>query len=97
MTAWFELNEMDVFAKNINYVNIPQYYVFNNQNKAWMRRQRNQQFNTIRRKSNVSTKGTKKFYLKLLLYKIKGGTSFKDLHTVNNTKHVKKQLWLWDL
>ena len=39
LTAWFDLNKMDVFAKNINYINIPQYYVFNNQNKAWIKRQ----------------------------------------------------------
>ena len=28
LTAWFDLNKMDVFAKNINYINISQYYVF---------------------------------------------------------------------
>ena len=43
-----------------------------NQNKAWIRRQKNQKFNTICRKSNVSTKDSERFYLKLLLYKIKG-------------------------
>ena len=76
---------MDVFAKNINYINIPQYYVFNNQNKAWIKRQRKHQFNTIGRMSIVSSEGTERFYLKLLLYKIKGATSFKNLLTVNKT------------
>ena len=70
MTAWFDLNKMDVFAKNINYINIPQHYVFNNQNKACMKRQRNHQFNTIGRMSIVSPEDTERFYLKLLLYKM---------------------------
>ena len=85
MTDWFDLNKMDVFAKNINYINLPQYYVFNNQNKAWIKRQRNHQFNTIGRMSIVSSEGTERFYLKLPLYKIKGATSFKNLLTVNKT------------
>ena len=50
-----------------------------------MRRQRNQQFNTIGRMSIVSPKDTERFYVKLLLYKIKGATSFKDLLTENKT------------
>ena len=36
LTAWFDLNKIDDFAKNINYINIPQYYVFNNQSNAWV-------------------------------------------------------------
>ena len=60
-TAWFNLNKMDVFAKNINYINIPQYYVFNNQNTAWIKRQRKHQFNTIGRMSIVSPEDTGDF------------------------------------
>ena len=58
LTAWFDLYKMDVFAKNIIYINISQYYVFNNQNKARIRRQRDQQFNTYGRMSIVSPKDT---------------------------------------
>ena len=76
---------MDVFAKNINYINIPQCYVFNNQNEACIKRQRTHQFNTIGRMSILSPEDTERFYLKLLLYKIKGATSFKNLLTVNKT------------
>ena len=76
---------MDVFAKNINYINIPQYYVFNNKNKSWIRRQKNHQFNTIGSMSIVSPEDTERFYLKSLLFKIKGATYFKDLLTVNKT------------
>ena len=50
-----------------------------------MDEKRNQQFNTIGGMSIVSPKNTERFYLKLLLYKIKGATSFKDLLTVNKT------------
>ena len=74
-----------ISQSHINYINIPQYYVFNNQNKAWIKRQRKHQFNTIGRMSIVSPEDTVRFYLKLLLYKIKGATSFKNLLTVNKT------------
>ena len=83
MTVWFDLNKIDDFAKNINYINIPQYYVFNNHSNAWVRRKRNQQFDTIGRMSIVSPKNSERFYLKLILHKIKGVTCFKDLLTVD--------------
>ena len=50
-----------------------------------MQRQRKHQFNTIGRMSIVSSEDNERFYLKLLLYKIKGATSFKNLSTVNKT------------
>ena len=74
MTACLDLNEIDDFAKNINYINIPQYYVFNNQSNAWVRRKRNNKFNTIGRMSIVSPKDSERFYLELILHKITGVT-----------------------
>ena len=78
MTAWFDLNEINDFTKNMNYINIPQYYFFNNQSNAWVRRKRTQQFNTIGRMSIVSPKDSERFYLKLILHKVKGVTCFRD-------------------
>ena len=49
------------------------------------KRQRNHQFNTIGRMSIVSPKDKGRFYLKILLYKIEGATSFKNLLTANKT------------
>ena len=83
LTAWFDLDEIDDFPKNINYINIPQYSVFNNQSNAWVRRKRNQQVNTINRMSIVSPKDSERFYLKLILHKITGVTCFEDLLTVD--------------
>ena len=77
LTSCFDLNKMDVFARIINYMNISQYYVFNKRNKPWIRRQRNQQFNSIGKISIVSPRDTERFYVKLLLYKIKGASSLK--------------------
>ena len=34
---------------------------------------------------SISPKNTKRFYLKLLLYKVEGATSFEDSLTVNKT------------
>ena len=84
MTA-FHLNKINDIAKNINYINIPQYNVFNNQIKALSKRQRNLKFNTIGRMSLVNPQDTAIFYLKLILHKIKGGSFFKDLWIVNKT------------
>ena len=77
------MNEIDDFAKNINHINIPQYYVSNNQRNAWVKRKRNQQFNTIGKMSIVSPKDPERFYLKIILHKMKGVTCFKDLLPVD--------------
>ena len=34
LIAWFDLNKIDISAKNIFYVNISQHYVFNNKSKS---------------------------------------------------------------
>ena len=53
LIAWFKLNKIDKFAKNIKYVEIPRYYRFTN-SKLWKRRERNQQFDAIGRLNIVS-------------------------------------------
>ena len=83
LTAWFKLNKIDKFAKNIKYVEIPRYYGFTN-SKLWKRRERNQEFDVIGRLNIVSPKDNERFFLKLLLNREKGTTSFKDLRTYNN-------------
>ena len=79
-------------------MNIPQYYVIKTLIKAWIRRQKNQQFNANDRMSIVNHKDSERFYLKSILHKMKKVTCFKDLLTVEKifykTLIIKKQLWL---
>ena len=62
LTAWFKLNKIDKFAKNIKYVEIPRYYRFTN-SKLGKRRERNQQFDAIGRLNIVSPKDNESFFL----------------------------------
>ena len=86
LTAWFDLNKNDEFARKIHYVNIPQYYIL--QGKKWIRRKNVKQNEAIGRLIiTVSPKDEEKFYLKLLLRKITGATSFDDLKTFNEINY----------
>ena len=85
LTAWFDLNKNDEFARKIHYVNIPQYYIL--QGKKWIRRKNVKQNEAIGRLITVSPKDEERFYLKLLLRKITGATSFDDLKTFNEINY----------
>ena len=52
LTAWFKLNKEDQFARNIKYVNIPLYYLWNNDLHKWIRRKN--KMKVISRLYNVS-------------------------------------------
>ena len=82
LTSWFELNKNDDNAKNIKYVNIPKYYIF--KNKSWIERQRKLKHFAIGRLNVVSPKDSERFHLKLILNRVKGATSFKELRTFEN-------------
>ena len=82
LTAWFDLNQKDDFAKKIKYVNIPQYYNF--KNKCWIKRQKIRKYKAIGRLNVVSPKDSERFFLKLILNRVKGATSFIDLRTYEN-------------
>ena len=82
LTAWFDLNKKDDFAKKIKYVNLPQYYNF--KNKCWIPRENKQRYKAIGRLNIVSPKDSERFFIKLILNRVKGATSFKDLRTYKN-------------
>ena len=76
LTTWFELNKLDSFANSIKYINIPQYYTFDAQTKQWNKRKRLRKNIAIGRLNVVSPKDQERFYLKLVLNKVKGKTIF---------------------
>ena len=76
LTAWFKLNQTDDFAKNILYIDIPEYCTFSS-NKKWIRRKNH--CNTLGRLVCVLPKEQELFHLKLILHRVKGAKSFDDL------------------
>ncbi|XP_058807357.1 uncharacterized protein LOC131673409 [Phymastichus coffea] len=79
LTAWFELNKNNDFARKIEYVNIVKY--FNFKDKKLVKRVRKQRYPTIGRIGIVHPKDIERYHLKLILNRSKGATSFKDLRT----------------
>lgn len=83
LTAWFELNKTDEFARTLLYSEVPSHYKwFENQ---WKKRVLNSN-NVISRIYSVSPSEIERFHLRLLLLNVKGATSFDDLLTVNGKK-----------
>ncbi|KAL8606455.1 hypothetical protein ACOMHN_015544 [Nucella lapillus] len=88
LTAFFSLCHSDDFAKTLMYCEVPKYYTWNN--KKWQRRKQGQDVENwpgikasaaIARVYTVSPKHQECFFLRLLLHRVKGPTSFEDLRT----------------
>jgi hypothetical protein len=82
LEQWFVLNSTDESARQHLYRDIPHHYVWIPMNRKrgfpgqWRRRKRG---NGVGRIYNVSIRRGDAFYVRLLLLKIPGATSFKDL------------------
>jgi len=85
LTAWFDLNANDDFAKTIDYQDIPCHYTWQPATKVWKRRiYRNLGDNTIGRIYSASPMQVELYHLRLLILRTPGATSFEYLRTVNN-------------
>lgn len=80
LTAWFNLNKVDDFARSLNYRQIPEYYVWHDKTGIWTRRKKNEE--VIGRIYTVSFREIERYCLRLLVLNIKGATSFENLRTV---------------
>ena len=80
LTAFFDLNANDNFAKTLLYPEIPEYYVWDKASKTWRRRKRDG--GAIGRVYIVHPNKTDCFHVRLLLHNVRGPTSFEDLRTV---------------
>lgn len=81
LLEYFELNKRNITARQYTYYEIPQFYTFNATVKRWTPRKSH--FNVIGRLYNINPSQKELFHLRLLLLRVKGATSFKDLRTVN--------------
>jgi hypothetical protein len=96
LTEFFKLCQNDTFAKTLLYVEVPQYYTWDNKNKQWNRRKRGLphsqhpdifRADTIGRIYTVNPKQIDCYFLRLLLNHVRGPTAFKDLTTVQEFHH----------
>ncbi|XP_017217515.2 uncharacterized protein LOC108195093 [Daucus carota subsp. sativus] len=80
LEAFFQLNQKDSNARQYTYDEIPRYYVWNDQDTIWQVRKKGTQIGRLLFTHHTSGEI---WYLRLLLTKVRGPTSFNHLKTVN--------------
>nr|KAJ0184525.1 hypothetical protein LSAT_V11C900487400 [Lactuca sativa] len=83
-TAWMERNAIDSEARKLTYVEFPTKFVWILNGRFWKRRKVGK---AIGRIHSVSPKLGEAYFLRILLNKVKGPTSFDDIRTVNGQTH----------
>ncbi|XP_052620957.1 uncharacterized protein LOC111898317 [Lactuca sativa] len=83
-TAWMECNAIDSEARKLTYVEFPTKFVWILNGRFWKRRKVGK---AIGRIHSVSPKLGEAYFLRILLNKVKGPTSFDDICTVNGQTH----------
>lgn len=84
LEAFFYLNSVDSNARQYTYDEIPQHYVWNDGERFWSFRKRG---NQIGRLIYAHHSSGEVWYLRMLLSKVCGPQSFKDLRTVNGIEY----------
>ena len=82
LTEWFEANKQYEDARKLTYCEFPQEWKWDDQNRKWIKRQRNFK---IGRLFYVNPIEGERFYLRMLLMIVKGAQSYNDLRTYNGT------------
>jgi hypothetical protein len=82
LTAWFELNRTNLASRNLLYTEIPNQYVWKNDQRVWVERQRHQN-NLLCRIYSISPRQGELFFLRVLLLHVRGAQSFEDLRSYN--------------
>ena len=80
LEAFFKLNRDDPTARKYTYDEIPQHYVWNETDRVWTTRKRGRQIGRLLYTHHSSGEI---WYLRLLLTKVRGPTSFDALRTVD--------------
>ena len=83
-TEWMVLCRRSAFARTLTYVQIPEYFVWNNTAKVWTERKKGK---TIGRVVAVHPSAGDRYYLRVLINKIKGPRSYDELKTYNDVKY----------
>ena len=83
LTAWFALNNStDTSSRQYLYGEIPKHYTWQASNgKKWVKRRNNLGARVISRIYSVSPRDRERFYLRMLLFHVRGARSFRDMRT----------------
>jgi hypothetical protein len=92
LTGFFELCKIDTFARTLLYSEVPQYFTWDKARKIFNRRKQGliveghdgiRSGDALGRVYTVHLRNFDCYYLRMLLHKVKGPTSFNDLRTVD--------------
>jgi hypothetical protein len=78
--GWMERNKIDANARQLTYIQFPAQYVWKAQERKWEVRQR---IKSIGRIHSVPASVGEAYFLRMLLNKVKGPTSFQDILKVD--------------
>ena len=90
LTAWFNLNKTNEYARQFLYINIPNYFLFDLIRKKWFKRRNFSK--AIGRVVRVSSKDVAGFHLELILHRIKRATCFNDLKSYEGESKFLKRI-----
>ena len=85
LTAWFDVNARNHIladgtpARSLLYADFPRYFTWEASNRAWSEREDGY---AIGRMHSVHPGDHERFYLRLLLNRVRGATSYEDLRTI---------------
>ncbi|XP_062518329.1 uncharacterized protein LOC134193518 [Corticium candelabrum] len=91
LTAFFKLCHEGEFARNLFYWQVPRYYTWNSSGRRWQRRKAGKEVedhpgikssDVLGRVYSIHPNQFECFFLRMLLFEIKGPQSFQDLLTV---------------
>ncbi|KAI9072566.1 hypothetical protein K1719_045453 [Acacia pycnantha] len=82
--AWMKQNKDDDLAKTLYYYEFPQYYVYHRTKRMWKIRKRGF---AIGRLMHAAPSSGEFYYLRILLTKVKGPSSYEPIRTVHGVVH----------
>ncbi|CAF2138868.1 unnamed protein product [Brassica napus] len=83
-TEWMVLCRTSAFARTLTYVQIPEFFTWNNSSKVWSERKRG---TSIGRVVTVHPASGDRYYLRILINKVKGPRSYTELRTFNGVTY----------
>ncbi|XP_071912361.1 uncharacterized protein [Coffea arabica] len=84
LTKWFERNQSDVSARNLMFAEFPSKWTWNQNKRQWESRL---QGRCIGRLPYAHPHSSERYYLRMLLHKIRGARSFEHLRTIDGVVH----------
>ena len=83
-TEWMVQCRTSAFARTLTYVQIPEFFPWNNSSKVWSERKRG---TSIGRVVTVHPASGDRYYLRILINKVKGPRSYTELRTFNGVTY----------